>query len=113
MNQKPYVTHNDQHIRVDGTHLLARLSNLSYHRIVEMFGEPSDRFDDYKSDAEWMVQFDDGEVATIYNYKNGRNYCGPDAPAKEEITIWNVGGQNKDVVLRLHQLLMKEPTHYA
>ena len=110
---KPYVTHNDQHINIEGTHGLARLSNLSYARIVEMFGEPSSQYDDFKSDAEWMIQFDDGEVATIYNWKNGKNYCGPDAPPVEDIREWNVGGKNNDVVLRLHQLLMKEPIHYA
>jgi len=111
--QKPYVTHNDQPISIRGTHGLARLSNLSYARIVEMFGEPCDDFDDFKSDAEWTILFPDGEVATIYNWKNGKNYCGPDAPPVEEIREWNVGGYTTDVVLRLHQLLMKEPTHYA
>jgi hypothetical protein len=110
---KPYVTHNDQPININGTHGLARLSNLSYHRIVEMFGEPSEDFDDYKSDAAWSIKFDDDEIATIYNWKNGRNYCGPDAPIKEEITIWNVGGKTQDVVLRLHQLLMKEAIPYV
>ena len=112
MNQ-PYVTHNDQHINISGTGGLARLTNLSYARIVEMFGEPSSQYDDFKSDAEWMIKFDDGEVATIYNWKNGRNYCGPSAPLVEDIREWNVGGKNTDVVLRLHQLLMKEPIHYA
>ena len=111
---KPFITHNDDDlINANGTSLQAKLHNLTYNLIVETFGEPSDRFDDYKSDAEWIIQFDDGQVATLYNYKNGRNYMGPDAPSKYDITTWNVGGKSHEVVLRLRQLLMKDSTHYV
>jgi hypothetical protein len=57
-----------------------------------LFGKPHDFFDDFKCDAEWYVEFDDGTVATIYNWKNGRNYLGDDAPPVEAITSWNIGG---------------------
>jgi hypothetical protein len=91
-----YKTHNDgvNEMLVNGTSLQGHI-DVDYATLCELFGEPSENYDDYKSDAEWVVQFDDGTVATIYNYKNGRNYCGPSAPAREDITEWNIGGKSK------------------
>jgi hypothetical protein len=60
-----------------------------------------DGFDDYKSDAEWIVQFEDGLVATIYNYKNGMNYCGSEGTPTHRITDWNIGGYDTAVVAHI------------
>jgi len=88
-----FKTHNDAAIRIDGTGLMAQIT-CSYNTLVALFGEPTEA-DGYKSDAEWAVQFDDGTVATIYNWKNGFNYCGPDhGTPVAEITEWNVGGRS-------------------
>jgi hypothetical protein len=57
-----------------------------------------DGFDNYKSDAEWQVQFDDGTVATIYNWKNGRNYCGDEGTPTHLIREWHIGGYSGDAV---------------
>jgi len=114
MTDKPFLTHNDIDINISGTGLLAYLHELSYARIVDMFGEPlKEHFDDFKTDAQWNIKFPDGEIASIYNYKSGRNYKGPNAPDVKDITTWHIGGNNKDVVFRIHQLLMKDVTHYA
>jgi len=80
-----------------------------YHRLVELFGQPHDFFDDYKCDAEWYVEFDDGVIATIYNWKNGRNYCGFDAPHVEDIVEWNIGGFSIEAARRIQQLCKPEP----
>ncbi len=83
-----------------GTGLLDAI-NISYRRLVELFGEPDhyqpDPDDNFisKVDAEWMLQFDDGTVATIYNYKNGENYLAEDGVPVEYITDWNIGGCNR------------------
>jgi len=93
-------------IPVHGTSLQARMHNVSYWTIVQTFGPPmEDGFDNYKCDAEWIILFDDGEIATIYNYKNGKNYLGSDGTPTEDITTWNVGGRNHEVVLRIKNLL--------
>ena len=86
-----YITKTNPDEMTFGTSLQGYIT-ATYAELVELFGKPHDFFDDYKTDAEWYVEFDDGTVATIYNWKNGRNYCGPDAPAVENITSWNVGG---------------------
>ena len=67
----------------------------SYKDIFDKLGPPCDSFDNYKSDAEWILEFEDGTVATIYNWKNGKNYLGDDGLEVDQITEWNVGGHSK------------------
>ena len=98
-----YKTHNETSVQSNGTGLVGYITT-TYQELVEAFGMPSDNYDDYKSDAEWEVEFADGTVATIYNWKNGKNYCGEDGTHKTKITEWNVGGNSKEasrLVLRV------------
>ncbi len=95
-----YQSHNDTNeIKIGGTSLLGKLDNVTFGDLVRLFGEPQ-RFDrnmdggDGKIDAEWDVLIDGSKVVTIYNWKNGRNYCGPSAPAVETFRSWNVGGND-------------------
>jgi hypothetical protein len=98
---------NTPSIDVNMTHLQGYI-NCSYDDLVEAFGYPlEERFDDYKSDAEWQIEFDDGTVATIYNYKNGKNYLGDQGYNVCDITQWHVGGRSKNVVDRV-AFLIKE-----
>lgn len=78
---------------VNGTSLKGYVST-DYATLVEVFGEPHSDGDGYKVDAEWMLQFSNGVVATIYNYKDGRNYCGEDGLDVEDICDWHVGGKS-------------------
>ena len=87
----------------NGTHLQGYIT-ADYFKLVKLFGEPGCG-DDYKTDAEWSVKFDDGTIATIYNWKNGKNYCGSDGQAVESIRNWNVGGFNSNAVARIKELL--------
>lgn len=78
----------------------------SYADLVACFGEPVAAYDDYKCDCEWNIKFADGVVATIYNWKNGKNYCGEDGLALEDITDWHIGGhRGTDVVGRVQECL--------
>ena len=86
-----FYTHNDIEIDVDGTSLRGYLE-VGYEDLIKKLGEPSDYFDDYKSDATWHVSWYDGDKATIYNWKNGKNYCGREGLNTKDITLWNVGG---------------------
>ncbi len=76
----------------------------SYNQLVRLFGPPTGNGDPFKTDAMWDIEFSDGTVATIYNWKNGRNYCGPDAPAVEDITSWNIGGVTPEAAERINNL---------
>lgn len=90
---------------VNGTHLQGYL-NATYDMITEALGYPlEDGFDDYKSDAEWHIEFDDGLVATIYNYKNGKNYLGEHGYHVCDIPQWHIGGRVPEVVDRVQGLI--------
>jgi hypothetical protein len=80
--------------------------NTSYADLVACFGEPDEHYDDYKSDANWDITFADGVCATIYNWKDGRNYCGADGLDVEDITEWHIGGhRGTDAEGRVHEVM--------
>lgn len=85
----------------NGTHLQGYIKT-DYATLVGCFGEPDGNFDDYKSDANWDITFEDSTVACIYNWKNGRNYCGDNGKEVEYITTWNIGGTNQAAVEAVH-----------
>lgn len=97
--------------KVSGTHLVGYLSAFSYHDIVSVLGEPSEG-DGYKTDAEWIIEGTDGTVATIYNWKNGRNYNGDDGWEVEDITEWNVGGLSHKAIALVEEALNVRVSSY-
>lgn len=87
-----YFTNNDMDIYVGGTYLIGYI-NISYNMLVKKFGNPTDNYDNYKSDAAWDIKFENGLIATIYNYKDGKNYCGEAGTPIKKIKEWHVGGK--------------------
>ena len=79
---------------VNGTSLKGYIG-CDYATLVEVFGKEHSDGDGYKVDAEWCLQFSNGVVATIYNYKDGKNYCGEDGYDKEDLTDWHIGGKSR------------------
>ena len=96
-----YRTHNDEHINAVGTSHKADIRT-TYDKLVELFGEPRKASGDGKVDVEWKVEFENGEVASIYNYKNGAKYGNPNI---ETITEWTIGGYKSEVVKLITELL--------
>jgi hypothetical protein len=72
--------------------------DVDYATLKAVFGKEHSNGDGYKVDAEWELKFSDGTYATIYNYKDGKNYCGKSGLAKSKITDWHVGGSSKRAV---------------
>lgn len=77
-----------------------------YQCLVALFGEPIlDKWDD-KTDAMWVVDTEHG-VATIFNYKNGKNYKGDAGLAIEDIMWWHVSTHTnaayKEIRRQLHE----------
>lgn len=85
-----YTTHNQGFVYIEGSHLIGTIT-AKYQELVDLFGQPHGS-DGYKSDAEWNVRFEDGTVAAIYNWKDGKNYCGEQGIPTEQITHWHIGG---------------------
>ena len=91
-----FVTHNHTFINRDGTSLQGKIA-APYAKLVAVFGLP-DVGDEYKTDAEWVIKFEDGTIATIYNWKNGKNYLGDEGEEVTSMDRWHVGGISQDAV---------------
>ncbi len=100
--EKTFQTHNDKYIYCSGTHLQGYI-DITYAELKAKFGKPHNS-DGYKVDAEWDIEFADGTVATIYNWKNGKNYNGKNGLGKTKITDWHIGGNDIKVVQKVKDL---------
>lgn len=90
-----YITHSDQFINLSGTHLQGYVT-ASYDELVALFGEPEEGDGD-KTQAEWDLEFWDGTVAAIYDWKS--------SVRPEFETTWNIGGHNYNAVLHVESEL--------
>ena len=98
-----FTTHNQKEINCNGTSLKGEI-RANYADLKKIFGKPSIG-DVYKVDAEWEIEFEDGTVATIYNWKNGKNYNGKDGLPKSQITDWHIGGHNQKAIENIEKIL--------
>jgi len=98
-----YATWNGWNDKYNGTSLQGYI-NATYKELVAVFGKPTDG-DGYKVDAQWLIEFDNGTLATIYNYKDGINYNGRSGTPKTQITEWHVGGFDKNAPLLVNEIL--------
>lgn len=90
---------------INGTHLQGEV-NVTYARLVEVFGEPNCKCDEDKVQKEWAIKFEDGTVATIYDWKKGDNYHGPgNGTHYTNVKNWHVGGHTRQALLRVHEAL--------
>lgn len=100
-----FKTHNDGIDSPFGTSLIGYVV-ADYFKLKDMFGKPMGKSADNKSDAEWNILFDDGTVATIYNYKDGVAYRGRNSGTpKTKIRNWHVGGNSERAIELVKKLL--------
>lgn len=64
-----------------------------YDQLVAVFGEPEGSGD--KTTAEWCLAFEDGTVATIYDWKEYETPMG--------LYSWHIGGMSNLAVARVQQ----------
>lgn len=83
---------------VNGSHLQGYI-DISFDELIERLGEPHDENGD-KVQAEWALKFEDGTIATIYDYKEFRRV--------ENVTHWHIGGHSRDAVTAIRSLF---PNH--
>lgn len=98
-----FKTHNDGNVNSGGTSLQGYVTS-PYEKLKELFGKPT-KGDEYKIDAEWELEFEDGTVATIYNWKSGKNYLGKRGTPTVHITEWNIGGNSERAVELVKEIL--------
>ena len=86
----------DENIDICGTSLMGEFE-CDYSLLKRLFGNPC-KGDEYKIDAQWCLKFPCGTIATIYNYKDGKNYLGRDGLPKTKLTKWHIGGRSEKAV---------------
>jgi hypothetical protein len=102
-----FKTHNHTSVSSDGTCGRGYIK-ATYRELTSLFGEPMPG-DGHKSDAEWVIKFDDGTIATIYNWKDGVAYLGSAGKRTKDITKWGIGGSDHtapdkiQILLELHR----------
>jgi len=84
---------------------LLQVVDIPYIKMVEMLGEPNDYTDGEKTDVEWSIKFR-GECFSIYNYKDGMNYCGLSGIPNECLSDFHIGGDCKSYALELKEYLL-------
>ena len=76
---------------VYGGSRFGQLINFSKKELIEIFGQQEKGYD--KTDFEWKVYVEDLDFPfTIYNYKNGPNYC--NELTEDDIKVWSMGADN-------------------
>ena len=98
-----YKTHNEEIFSTSGTYLVGTVQT-TYWDLVHALGEPIEG-DGYKVDWMWEAEFEDGTIATVYNWKNGPNYLGDEGKGKDEIYLWHVGGKDGEAETLIQEVL--------
>ena len=79
------------HWKETGGTCLQGYVSASFAQLVRAFGQPDPDLECDKSDAEWDLKIN-GQIITIYNWKDGQAYLGESGAAVDEITDWHIGG---------------------
>lgn len=81
----------------------------NYNILVEKFGKPGPG-DGYKISVEWVLEFTDGTIAAIYDWKIGIDYLGAgEGILPKDNKLWNIGGGKTWAAVLVHAVV-KEPT---
>lgn len=91
----------------EGTSYVGKMQ-IPYQKLIDKLGKSNQDNDGYKVDAEWLISTPAG-IATIYNYKTGKNYCRNEGLEVEQITDWHIGGNSKNVVAYIGKFLELDP----
>ena len=97
------IIHQNEDVEPLGINFQAAF-NASYHQLVDTFGLPISyparyALADNKVEVEWKFNYGDGVIATIYNWKNGKNYDPEKGIAVEDMTEWHIGGHDFKALL--------------
>ena len=96
---------NSENVNVNGTSLMGAVE-VTYKQLVKTFGKETYGLSgDQKCECNWELLFNDGTVATIYDWKVNKKYCGKtEGISKSKNTDWHIGGNSPKAV----ELVKKE-----
>jgi hypothetical protein len=87
---------NSENVQAYGTSLVDKIE-VTFAELTKVFGKRTfGASGDNKCAAQWHLLFEDGTVATIYDYKECIAYCGRKRGKKVgDITDWHIGGNSE------------------
>lgn len=82
---------------------------ITFKQLCRVFDQPY-RFNEpgLKIDAEWVLSSPSKKAVTIYNYKDGFNYCHKKGVSVEQINDWHIGGISRSVVIEVYKALGRD-----
>jgi hypothetical protein len=95
---------NNNKTSADGTSLKGYLFT-TYENLVNLLGQPLGGSADGKTTCEWILEFDDGSVATIHDWKTGNT---PKEPYR-----WSIGGKTAKVIKLVEKALNLKTEPFA
>jgi hypothetical protein len=95
MASKSYIV-NSNSTSVNGTHFQGNVRT-TYDELVNILGQPKKGSADEKTTCEWRLEFEDGAVATIYDWKMGTT--------PKDIYNWHVGAKDHTALDNLQEAL--------
>lgn len=95
--------------KICGTYLQGHLNDVCYMQIRSKFGLPHSTGDEWKVSCQWAIEFEDGTIATIYDWKSCKEYCGDDEGIHyKNNESWNIGGNSYDALLNIKEVLNED-----
>jgi hypothetical protein len=97
----------EPHDSIGGTWLQGYI-DASYAELVAVFGEPNCPGDNYKVSTEWCMRFEDGTVATIYDWKLTNLYDDEMWTVSQMRGFnreWNIGGNTLEALHNVQDTL--------
>jgi hypothetical protein len=87
----------------DGTSFHGITIRASVDQLISAFGDPSMEYNtgEDKVNFEWDMETDEGEVFTIYDWKEGRPL------QRDQYVTWHIGSMNKSVSNDAERELLK------
>jgi hypothetical protein len=75
----------------DGTSFYGVKVDASLRSLTQILGEPTyqNNTSEDKTNVEWVMETEDGDVFTVYDWKEGRPID------EDEIITWHIGSKNK------------------
>lgn len=100
----------DPKVNLGGTSLTGHLY-MDYEKLCQVLGPPN-HWNDYsntwhKTDVEWHGTIN-GDVFSVYNWKNGPAYLGADGTPVRWIKEWHVGAKSYNTYLGLDNYISKQ-----
>lgn len=82
--------------RISGSSLVGEIV-ASFDEIREAFGDPGRPMDPAKTQVGWQLEFEDGTIATIYDWKKPFPVT--------LVQLWNIGGHDEMALDRVEEVV--------